>query len=257
MLDKVRLNNKVQVTFTLPALSDDKSVCLVGDFNNWNPEQTPMQRTKAGYWVVTLLFEPNREYEYRYLVNGLEWRNDPDADGYVRNIYQAYNSLVLTTVEASLPASRQEPEMPAVSKPTPTTETTTACKRILLPFTDLELLEQTLARVLPVIQTMSGELVLLRVRPLPAMAGTMEDEALYTELKGIQAQLQAQVITTTIDTVVGPVTRAVASYAAQNAIDFVVTPTSGKLVFSNQFPAFSRLRAERGPTDDRILNTPY
>ena len=53
------------------------SVALVGDFNDWDPARSPM-RTAQGVWATTVPLAPGR-YRYAFLVNGVEWRADPDA----------------------------------------------------------------------------------------------------------------------------------------------------------------------------------
>lgn len=53
------------------------SVALVGDFNDWDPARAPMQ-TAEGVWATTIPLAPGR-YRYAFLVNGVEWRADPDA----------------------------------------------------------------------------------------------------------------------------------------------------------------------------------
>lgn len=61
------------------------SITLVGDFNDWDPSGTPLQRGPAGRWVVDLALKPGR-YRYGYLVNGHTWMADtrrpatPDPD---------------------------------------------------------------------------------------------------------------------------------------------------------------------------------
>lgn len=86
-----------KVTFTLPkdmAGSAD-SVSLVGDFNDWNPESTPMKRRKDGAFDATLSLDKNREYQFRYLLDHTAWENDDSADKYVRSPYgDADNSVV-------------------------------------------------------------------------------------------------------------------------------------------------------------------
>jgi 1,4-alpha-glucan branching enzyme len=98
MLTKRKLKNKVRVIFTLPAHAGDESVRLVGDFNNWDQTAMPMARNKDGDWEVKLDLEPDQEFQFRYLVNGRVWRNDPAADGFVRNPFGSENSLVSTKV---------------------------------------------------------------------------------------------------------------------------------------------------------------
>ena len=48
---------------------DAERVFLAGTFNDWNPEATPMTRTKDGTWQVALDLAPGR-YEYKFVVDG-------------------------------------------------------------------------------------------------------------------------------------------------------------------------------------------
>lgn len=94
-------SGKVKVEFIVPdAVAEGaESVYLVGDFNNWDETATPMTRYKNGKFKVTLDLEPNREYQFRYLVNGTHWHNDWDADRYVANPFSGDNSIVSTRPE--------------------------------------------------------------------------------------------------------------------------------------------------------------
>jgi len=56
-----------------------------------------MTRYKNGKFKVSLDLEPNREYQFRYLVNGSHWHNDWDADRYVANPFSGDNSVVNTS----------------------------------------------------------------------------------------------------------------------------------------------------------------
>ncbi len=86
-----------KVTFTLPkdmAMSAE-NVYLVGDFNGWNPEANPMKRRKDGAFDITVNLEKDREYQFKYLLNGHIWENDDSADRYVRSPYgDTDNSVV-------------------------------------------------------------------------------------------------------------------------------------------------------------------
>ena len=64
----------LQFVFVAPHAA---SVSLVGDFNDWDPKRSPMQ-TAQGVWGTALRLAPGR-YRYAFLVNGTEWRADPDA----------------------------------------------------------------------------------------------------------------------------------------------------------------------------------
>ena len=98
MFKKKFLKSKCKVTFEVPtniAEGADK-VYLVGDFNNWDEQATLMDKKKGSRFTTTLDLDLNREYQYRYLVNGTEWHNDWEADKYVPNPFSGDNSVVLT-----------------------------------------------------------------------------------------------------------------------------------------------------------------
>jgi len=92
-------SGKVKVEFTLPdsVAAEAETAYLVGDFNNWDESATPMTKFKNGKFKVTLDLEPNREYQFRYFINGKLWHNDWDADRYVANPFSGDNSVLNTT----------------------------------------------------------------------------------------------------------------------------------------------------------------
>jgi len=53
------------------------SVCLIGDFNNWNATKHPMQRQPDGSWLLQVPLTRGRHY-YQFLVDG-EPTLDPEA----------------------------------------------------------------------------------------------------------------------------------------------------------------------------------
>jgi 1,4-alpha-glucan branching enzyme len=62
-----------------------KTVSLVGDFNEWNPNRHPMKMREEGTWEKIIVLPPGK-YEYKYLVDGT-WENDP------LNHHTCYNSF--------------------------------------------------------------------------------------------------------------------------------------------------------------------
>lgn len=72
-------------TFLLPkdAAPDAKAVNLVGDFNSWSLDGTPMKRLKSGDFKLELDLDAGQRYQYRYLIDGKKWENDWAADDYV------------------------------------------------------------------------------------------------------------------------------------------------------------------------------
>lgn len=109
MITKLRCGcGKVKVTFAMPAALWADSIHVVGDFNGWDERATPLRQTESG-WMVSLELDSGRAYEYRYLVNGSEWHNDWQADGYVSNEFGGDNSLVVTPT-FDRPSDDREPE---------------------------------------------------------------------------------------------------------------------------------------------------
>lgn len=49
-------------------------VALVGDFNHWNPEMDPLEKTSTGIWRITKKLAPGL-YRYKYVVDG-DWIPD-------------------------------------------------------------------------------------------------------------------------------------------------------------------------------------
>lgn len=86
-----------KVTFTLPAhrLENIEQAALLGEFNDWDPVALPMKRSKTGDYTATLNLEKNKEYQFRYLVNGGTWLNDEAADSYQPSpVSYDHNSVV-------------------------------------------------------------------------------------------------------------------------------------------------------------------
>lgn len=71
-----------------------ETVTIVGDFNGWDPIETPMSPLKSGEFIAVLELETGKSYEFRYLVGGEEWYNEPEADGFVANTFGSENSLL-------------------------------------------------------------------------------------------------------------------------------------------------------------------
>lgn len=88
-----------RVTFTLPkeAVNGSESVCVVGDFNNWDTHANPMEKAEGGEFFAVFDLDPGREYQFRYLIDESRWENDWNADRYVKSCYgDSDNSVVVT-----------------------------------------------------------------------------------------------------------------------------------------------------------------
>jgi hypothetical protein len=93
----LKTSPKCRVTFRLPkeAAQEAQIVTIVGDFNNWSLTETPMKRLETGDFTLTLELPCNREYRFRYLIDGNRWENDWCADKYVPNAFGSDDSLVI------------------------------------------------------------------------------------------------------------------------------------------------------------------
>jgi len=58
-------------------------VFLVGDFNDWQTDASPMKRMADGSWWIQVTLHPGH-HRYYFLVNG-EIQLDPKAQGVTRN----------------------------------------------------------------------------------------------------------------------------------------------------------------------------
>ncbi|MCU0915755.1 MAG: glycogen-binding domain-containing protein [Planctomycetes bacterium] len=68
-------------------------VAIAGDFNNWQPATTPMQRVgETGVWQAKLTL-PHGTYRYRLVVDG-QWQQDPYNERSEMNPYGEFNSVL-------------------------------------------------------------------------------------------------------------------------------------------------------------------
>jgi len=83
-----------RVTFKYPNPEDALHANLAGDFNEWSPTAQPMKRLKDGSFSVTVSLESGRAYQFRYVLDGNVWVNDPEPDGFAPNEFGEENSVV-------------------------------------------------------------------------------------------------------------------------------------------------------------------
>ena len=69
------------------------TVQIAGDFNNWQPSQTEMQKVgDSGVWQTKLNLEAGK-YRYRLVVNG-QWQQDPYNEETELNPFGGFNSVL-------------------------------------------------------------------------------------------------------------------------------------------------------------------
>ncbi|MEO6135596.1 MAG: isoamylase early set domain-containing protein [Ginsengibacter sp.] len=93
-----------RITFSLPAeaVQGASEVKLLGDFNNWNPENAPrLERQADGSYKAVTELEAGRTYHYRFLLDNGNWVNDYSAQQY-ENVPGFYiDNCVINVPEAT------------------------------------------------------------------------------------------------------------------------------------------------------------
>ncbi|WP_299824849.1 isoamylase early set domain-containing protein [uncultured Pontibacter sp.] len=94
MIQKTYLKTKDQckVKFAV-SIEDADRVEILGLNNDWD-KPLAMSRKKNGIFECVQTLPKNSIHEFKYLVNGTEWRNDPDADSENPNEYGGTNSVL-------------------------------------------------------------------------------------------------------------------------------------------------------------------
>ena len=122
---------KCSVTFSInaTAAAGAEKAYLVGEFNDWSETATPMKKGADGSFSVKKQFDVNKEYQFRYLLDGKNWINDWKADKYIRSeLVNDDNSVVSTYIDeaekkpakkaaAKAPAKAAEKKAPAKKAP--------------------------------------------------------------------------------------------------------------------------------------------
>ena len=91
-----KTKNEASVTFSISAemLNGAKKASVVGEFNNWDVNANPFRIAK-GVGSAKVEMEKGREYQYKFVINGETWVDDPEADKYVGNEFGGTNSVVV------------------------------------------------------------------------------------------------------------------------------------------------------------------
>jgi len=98
-----KTGSSCRVTFTIPSgQAEAKSAVVLGEWNGWNADATPMKRGKDGSWSATVTIATGRPYRFRYLLDGRHWANDEGADALVANQFGSEDSVL--SLEGETPA---------------------------------------------------------------------------------------------------------------------------------------------------------
>lgn len=83
----------VKVTFSIEA-KEANTASVVGDFNNWNPDQGTLTKSKTGTFKAVFDLPKDNSFEFKYLVDGA-YVNESEADSYVYNEFAGTENSVL------------------------------------------------------------------------------------------------------------------------------------------------------------------
>ncbi|MBE3070211.1 MAG: isoamylase early set domain-containing protein [Planctomycetes bacterium] len=84
--------NGRSVTFICREAAGAQRVCVVGDFNQWDPEVGRMCKYRDGTYRAKVGLKPG-DYQYKFVVDGV-WVNDAEAATQAMNPYGTLNSVV-------------------------------------------------------------------------------------------------------------------------------------------------------------------
>ena len=97
MIEKERSDgDKLDVTFAVAADSFAGTVYVVGDFNDWDLESTPLIDRQGEWLCATVTVEKEGRYAFRYRTDDGRWFNDEGADDYEPNEFGGSNGVILT-----------------------------------------------------------------------------------------------------------------------------------------------------------------
>ncbi|MCS7310588.1 MAG: alpha amylase N-terminal ig-like domain-containing protein, partial [Armatimonadetes bacterium] len=105
-LATARALDGIPVTFRLRLDEPAQVVYLAGTFNDWQVGRHPMQSEDGGRtWTLTLHLMPG-VYQYKFVVNGTDWRTDPHAVQNVDDGMGNINSLLIVEAKGLNPPAR-------------------------------------------------------------------------------------------------------------------------------------------------------
>jgi hypothetical protein len=124
MIEKKIEKKNCKVTFVLDKndFSEFDDIRVLGDFNGWHYEKGLIMELKKGQFKSSVTVKAGINYEFRYILNGRHWFNDPQGDGLVDSpFYGISNTLIIIneadgseskvaktkTVEKTIPATAE------------------------------------------------------------------------------------------------------------------------------------------------------
>jgi serine protease AprX len=72
-----------------------QNVSVAGDFNDWNHDATPLKRNSSGLWLTEIAIPRAGRFEYKFIINGRRWIEDPSNGMKAPNNYGGLNSVLV------------------------------------------------------------------------------------------------------------------------------------------------------------------
>ena len=94
--DTLRNKKQVKVTFVQPHDPAQEAVSVVGDFNDWDPNETKLVKRNNGTRSASITVDTGKKYRFRYYCADGTWFNDEAADEYEVSEHGSENCVVLT-----------------------------------------------------------------------------------------------------------------------------------------------------------------
>ena len=71
------------------------SVSVAGDFNGWSHAATPLKRNESGLWFTEIKVQRAGRLEYKFIINGQRWIEDPSNGMKAPDNYGGLNSVLV------------------------------------------------------------------------------------------------------------------------------------------------------------------
>ena len=95
----VKFNATTKKTVFEVKLPDARSVSLLGDFNEWDPEKHVMKKGKNGIWKAEVKLSPG-EYQFLYFADQTQWVTDDNCARVISGM-GTENSIAVIKTESS------------------------------------------------------------------------------------------------------------------------------------------------------------
>ncbi len=83
-----------KVTFSVEA-KEAIQASVIGDFNNWNPEEGTLNKLKNGTFKGVFSIDKDASYEFKYIIDGA-FVNETESDSFLWNEFSGNENGVLT-----------------------------------------------------------------------------------------------------------------------------------------------------------------